>query len=85
MDNNKNIFDFKNFGTPLWDFNNPLAEKVINGVLFKITDECKVFNRGTPQAYKLLTLYQGYVCIGDFRCIDDAKACAEGLAKIMYN
>ena len=72
-------------GVPLWDIFNPLACRKINGIVFNITDENKVVNMGTPQAYKLFSAYQGFVHLGDFRCVDDAKTCAEGYAKIMYN
>lgn len=82
---NNGDFDFRKLGRPLWDFENPLAEKVMGGIRYKITDECKVVNQGTPGAYKLYSLYQGYVYIGDFRKVDEAKQCAEKLARAILN
>lgn len=67
----------KIIGVPLWNFDNPLAQKTINGIEYRITDENKTVNRGTKEAYKLYSLYQGKKFIGDYTSVSIAKGIAE--------
>ncbi len=58
---------FKN-ANPLFNFDNPLAIKNINGIIYKITDENIRLN-----GKKLYTLYMNSFLLGNFNTVNEAK------------
>lgn len=64
------------FGEPMFDLNNPLAEKEINGSNYAITDE-NLINNGD----KVYRLYKDRKLIGEYFNIEDAQKAASEISK----